>query len=168
MATINTRLIGRNIVEAMIVVLLVFIAFFLLIRLLDSVFPQGTTLQQFMSDAGVFNDKPLARINKRFAMELTNQAGSTNQLSVEQLVVAKIESINNVVKSKKANNLTWNRADVGRQLYNLDAVQTFKDSSSKILFDNESFIDLGENSLIIIKQLERGLTDQSRNPRLIL
>lgn len=168
MLAINIRHIARYFIEVIIIVILALMAFFLFIKLLDNVFPQGTTLRQIMSETDIFSSQTLLGKNKAFVAELRKQAGARMVNSIERGIVAKIQSIVKTVKSKKAGKLTWNRANVGHQLYDQDAIQTFKRSRTKILFDNNNYIDLRENSLIIIKKLQQDLVGQTRHARLIL
>ena len=54
------------------------------------------------------------------------------------------------------------------QLGNLDAVQTLDDSSAAIRFDAKNFIDLGENSLIVIRRLEKDLLFKEKRSFMVI
>jgi hypothetical protein len=68
---------------------------------------------------------------------------------------ASLEKKKNVVKGKRANAISWKHATQGMPLYDHDALQTYNKSSALIRFDPENTIELRENSLIVIRKLEK-------------
>jgi hypothetical protein len=60
----------------------------------------------------------------------------------------------NTVKSKNSEEIAWKTAKEGKLLYDRDAIQTLSRSSAVIKFDENSFLDMGANSLVIIKRLD--------------
>ncbi len=66
-----------------------------------------------------------------------------------------LTQIKNEVKNKRASGIVWENAQAGLKLYDRDAVQTLSNAKAVITFDQDNFIDMGENSLVIIRRLGR-------------
>lgn len=166
MSLVKAKKLGKYTIELHVILLLVFLAFFSMLKLLNLVFPQGTSLKQLVNQVDVLY--PSERTNgleKNIVLELN---GETQELDVQNVVVGTIKLIDNKVKSKPAGKIAWKRAVTGLSLYNRDAVQTYSRSSATIQFDRNNNMILGENSLIIIKQIKRDFMSSKRLTRLIL
>jgi len=81
---------------------------------------------------------------------------------------AVLSYLNNDVKSKRANEIIWQSATLNMPLYERDAVQTLKQSSAVITFDNKNFLDVNQNSLVIIKNFEENKVQQQKQSFLVL
>jgi len=57
------------------------------------------------------------------------------------------------VKRKRGDQIAWSDAQGGTQLYDRDAVQTFQQSTALLDFGEQSYLNMGENSLVVIKSL---------------
>lgn len=166
MSLVNAKKFGKYTIELHIILLLVFFAFFSMLKLLDMLFPEGTSLNNLVHQVDIFTptDKRNS-LGKNIIVELN---GETQELNAQIVVVATIKSIENTVKSKPAGKIAWKRATTGLSLYNRDALQTFSRSSAAIQFDRKNIMHLGENSLIIIKQIKHDFMTSKRHARLIL
>jgi len=67
--------------------------------------------------------------------------------------VANLSVVTNEVRSRRADDVVWARAEEGSSLFERDAVQTMKNAHAVVRFDSDQQIDLSENSLIVIKGL---------------
>ena len=76
--------------------------------------------------------------------------------------------LNNDVKSKRANEIIWEPATLNMSLYENDAVQTLKQSAAVITFDEKNYLDVSQNSLVIIKKIENNKTQQEKRSFLVL
>ena len=148
---------GKNILqrllEGLITVALVLVFFVILIAVFNSVFPEGSGLQ-FIFDTGREDGSRTGRDGND--LRVTSGDG-TNLLAGDDLWAATLVQTYNSVKSKKADDIAWHRARRGMRLQNLDAIQTLENSAAAIRFDDKNYIDLGENSLIVIRRMERDL-----------
>ena len=143
----------QRLLEGVIAIALVLVFFAILIMVFNLLFPEGSGLN-FLFDQP---DNEQARaIRHNIELKVTNGDGE-NLLSGEEDWAATLVQTRNSVKSKKAADIAWVSARKGMRLGNLDAVQTLEGSSAVIKFDAKNFIDLGENSLIVIRRLERDL-----------
>ena len=68
--------------------------------------------------------------------------------------LARLIRMERSVKAKRADELTWNRAQEEMSLYGNDSVRTFERSSANILFGQRDVIEVDENTLIIITAQE--------------
>lgn len=67
---------------------------------------------------------------------------------------AQLAVIRNNVKSKASGEIAWRRAVEGMQLYDRHAVQTFDRSSAVIRFDDRNVLNVGSNSVVVIRRLD--------------
>ncbi|MFQ5935413.1 MAG: hypothetical protein ACE5LB_03285 [Acidiferrobacterales bacterium] len=84
-------------------------------------------------------------------------------------VSAKVSYIANRVNVKSANDIAWSAARVGMSLFDRDALQTYSEARALIEFDEENYLDLGENSLVVFQGMERNMfTPKARTLRLVV
>lgn len=154
-----------HLTEVFFSLVLVVFSFLFYLYFLQSIFPQATSLGQYILEANLgFHDEP--RNNKPGLF-----VGSENKsikLDAPHKLVAIISNTVNRTKYKKANALDWKPAKNGIALYDRDAVQTLNRSRAVIIFDNDNKIDLGENSLIIIKEFAMDRMLQSKRSSLLM
>jgi len=67
--------------------------------------------------------------------------------------VANLSVVTNEVRSRRADDVVWGRAEAGGALFERDAVQTMKNAYAVVRFDSDQQITLSENSLVVIKGL---------------
>ena len=160
------RRFAKNTFEIPLVLLAVFAAFILLFNFLNYVFPHGSSLRYMVDDSQI-----LGRPGDLFKNDPSLQVeydGRQENLKSEDNIAARITSIKRKVKSKAADKIAWSNARSGLALYSRDAVQTFENSSARIQFDRENYINLGENALVIIKKMEDDPILREKVTRLIV
>lgn len=135
-------LIARGI-EAIATVLLVLVFFSLFLALLNVLFPTGAGLKELMR-----------------AQE-GRQAGKGK-------IAAMLSNIQNTVKSKRADAIAWENAQPDAALFDQDAVQTLQRSSARLNFDENSYLAMEANSLVIIKSLEQDLSSHEKRSFLLM
>jgi|GEM_PF-5490847 len=144
----------KQLTEGLIAVALVLVFFFIIMLVLNALFPYGG-LQLFApsdvtSDAGIPGRlRPEQRIEVAF--------GHGDQTLDPGKWAATLVEMRNLVKSKRATDIAWKSAEADMPLYSLDAVQTLEDSSARIRFDARNEIHLGANSLVVIRRMEQDL-----------
>ncbi|KPJ78041.1 MAG: hypothetical protein AMJ54_05630 [Deltaproteobacteria bacterium SG8_13] len=133
--------------EGVVAVLLVLVFFSFFLYLLNSLFPTGKSLRALVAR----HETPAVA-----ALSTGNDGGlSPKDLSAGALktVAARLTWAHNRVKSKSSEAIAWGSAEEGRLLYDRDAIQTLDNSAAEITFDKNTVLDMGENSLVIIKSL---------------
>lgn len=140
------RKIMRDLVEGVAAVLLVLLFFSGFLYFLNSLFPTGTSLRSIVA-----RHTPLTydgrEVLKPAARQEQQESGSQRQMA------ARVQWVRNTVKSKRAEAIAWQSADAGKVLYDRDAVQTLSRSAAEIEFDETTTLEMGQNSLLIIKQM---------------
>lgn len=154
----------KRVVESVFAISLVLVFFVVLIIVFNYVFPEGSGLQF------IFNQKPeeAGQGDRREMMLQVIQGEKSGTLAGDASWAATLVRARNSVKSKKANDIAWHSAREGMRLQNLDAVQTLEDSSASIRFDARNRIDLGENSLIVIRRLEKDLLFKEKRSYMVV
>jgi hypothetical protein len=143
----------QRIIEGIIAIALVLVFFAILIMVFNFVFPEGSGLHFIFNQS---TDEQQKTTRRESELKVTQGEGADLIFGDEDWAATLVQARNSV-KSKKANDIAWRRARKGMQLSNLDAVQTLESSSATIRFDTKNYIDLGENSLIVIRRLEKDL-----------
>jgi len=105
---------------------------------------------------------PIAANSDASSVKLKEETGGF----VSQAAV--LSYLSNDVKSKRANEIIWGPATLNMPLYERDAVQTLKESSAVITFDDKNFLDVNQNSLVIIKKIEENKVQQQKRSFLVL
>ena len=82
--------------------------------------------------------------------------------------VAFLAATRNVVKSRGAGSISWQRAQAGMQLVPRDAIQTADRSGASIRFSPKDWLEMSENSLVIIRKLEQDPVRLARRSSLIV
>ena len=147
----SIKKLATRIIELVFAILLVLVFFLGLFKALNMFFPFGTSLQMMAADSYGGSD---TEDRRRFSM-----AQGRNDLDFSKTGewAAVLERIDNKVKSKRSDGIVWRRAKKGMDLFDRDAVQTQKKSSATIRFDDENYLVMAENSLVIIQRKEEDL-----------
>jgi hypothetical protein len=127
-------------------ILLVLSFFSIFLYLLNALFPTGVSLKSLMDQ----------RDAQRYSAKATpgsygNEHGKVVTASWQKLA-AIVTRTHNSVKSKRAETIVWMSTKVGKHLFDRDAVQTLDRAGAEITFDEHSILNMGENSLLIIKK----------------
>jgi len=161
--SINIKSILKVLFELIIVLALVMAFFLFLLRLLNGLFPEGSGMQEIINQTGA------AQIAARLHKDLLVKSDSgTSELAPNGSLVATLTEMNRDVRSKRADSITWKPTQMGMPLYNQDSVQTFSRSSTTIKFDEQNRLQLGPDTLVIIKRMEQDILFKDRRSSLVL
>lgn len=155
-----TRALGAEAVWALVAFLIC--AAFLLAGL-KQLFPAQTMEIRFFESDSALRAVSLDHGRGHFQMNLAQSPLSGNTASV-----ALLSRVENEVKHKKADGIVWERASAGFALFERDAVQTLKNAQATITFDSENFLEMDENSLVIIRRLRGSRILRSRRSFMIV
>jgi hypothetical protein len=118
---------------------------------LKQIFPSGDATKFWLQQGRDL--VPVSRGRGGVEMNLPETAGT--DAGEGSGLAAHLTFTQNEVKAKKSDEIVWSRAKEGSGLFDRDAVQTMARSSAVITFDEKNYLDLDENSLVIIKRIER-------------
>lgn len=140
-----------NVAQATAVVVLVLIFFSIFLGLLNIFFPIGSGMKELMKRETLFKS------STRPDQGQDRSASGDRPVNAVALppLAATLTEIRNAVKSKRADEIAWMAAAAGVPLYNKDAIQTFERANARITFDAENHLEMGENSLVILRRLEQ-------------
>ncbi len=82
--------------------------------------------------------------------------------------IAQLASVKHNVKSKLASSIVWMPASEGLKLAERDAVQTQAQSAATIVFQKNQQITLGENSLVVIRRVDRDAATDAHRVSVVL
>ncbi len=163
----STKISIKSIIKVLfelIVVLVLVMGFFLfLLRLLNDFFPEGSGMQEMISQSDAVQMASRLRHNL-----LVKSNSGTSRLAPSGELVATLTEMNRDVRSKRENSITWNPTNKGMALYNQDSIQTFSRSSATITFDQDNKLKLGPDTLVIIKRMEKDVLFNDKRSSLIL
>ena len=154
----------RFVAESILILIMVFALYLFFIDMLQRMFPMGTSLSEIISEK-VFRGGFLEQEEKDIRLNVNGQelaySGNTE-------LAAKIIERHKSVKLKRANGISWFDVNRGLGLHARDAVQTFNRSSAVIRLSNAGDISLGENSLIIIRNVDEDILLQEKRARILM
>ncbi len=155
----------RQLLEGVISIGLVLLFFFIIMSVLNLFFPTGAGFSFFIQKQEITEvNAPL-----KHEQELhLSRNGQDDLIGSGGEWAARITSTNNEVKSKRGVDIAWRSAETGMKLYNQDAVQTLNRSTALIYFDDQNEIDLGENSLIVIRRMEHDLIFKEKRSYMVV
>jgi len=144
---------AKRILEAVLVLALVLLFFLVILVTLNTVFPTGQSLFDLVRPGGDYGDKAVDDGNSRRHRLVTEEG---DQLAGEGAgVTAVLSRFENSVKTKRAAQIAWQSAARGMTFYNRDALQTLGRSSATIYFKEGNYLELSENSLVVLRKMER-------------
>jgi hypothetical protein len=124
-----------------VVVVLVFFLAFMAILLLS--FPRGVGVGTLLRESG--GGGPSG------ASSAVRPQGGADW----KAMVALLAKVDRTVKSKRSDSIVWTEAPAGLELKDQDAVQTSARSHATIAFEQHDRLEMDENSLVVIRRLER-------------
>jgi hypothetical protein len=127
--------------EAVLTILLVLVFFALFSLLLNGLFPSGAGISEIVN-----RERSVLPADWNDTMITEFQRGQGRGQPTAVLTTA-----HNTVKQRRGNEIAWSDAQGGTQLYDRDAVQTLQRSSAYIDFGDQSYLNMGANSLVVIK-----------------
>lgn len=131
---------------------------------LKQLFPVGTMEMRFFDGRAALMSVSLEKSRGQFQMNFPENS-SFSEASVS---IATLSRVKNEVKYKKAEGIVWTRASAGFKLFERDAVQTLKNAKATITFDAENFLEMDENSLVIIRRMAGSRILRSRRSFMIV
>jgi len=144
---------AKRTLEGVVVLALVFLAFLAILTTLNKVFPTGQSLFDLVRPSGDYRDRTSEKSRSR-ELHLATQSGE-QVLAENTSATAILSMLHNTVKSKRASQIAWQSAAKGMVLYNRDAIQTFGKSTARLSFDGGNFLEVHEDSLVIVRKMER-------------
>lgn len=151
MLSIRFSRVSRTGVELLLSLLLVVVFFGIFLFMLNFLFPIGAGLRH--KDSGEQWSESM-NVMERTVSDLLLMRGN-QELQKDGTPTAKLDSVVNTVKTKRSGQIVWRGTDKGASLYDGDGVQTAKKSRALINFDKRNFLRMGENSLVMIRRMER-------------
>jgi hypothetical protein len=142
-------LFGSEMVLSILAVLGCFVLFLIGLK---QIFPSGDPTRFWFQEGGDVVPAAYPRDRGEIRMNLPGEEMDARQHGG---LAARLTFTQNDVKAKKSDEIVWARAKEGLGLFDRDAVQTLSRSSAVITFDEKNYLDMDENSLVIIKRLER-------------
>ncbi len=154
----------RTLREGIITIALVLLCFLVLMNVLNLLFPTGTGLNLLIGRA------PEETATGRAAESESHLQHGDRQgtFGEDYGWAAVLENSHHRVKSKRGSDIAWEPARAGMRLYDQDAIQTLEKSSALIRFDAENVIDLDENSLIVIRRMEKDLLFKEKRSYMVM
>lgn len=144
------RILAQSI-EGILAVLLVLVFSSITLFILNALFPSGTSLRAIITGQGPLTSTDLSEHGNRKLFVVHGEQES--DLTLNEDLGAKLSQLRNDVKTKRAQAIAWETAKKGKLLYDHDAVQTLNRSAALIEFDENTILNMGPNSLVIIKRL---------------
>jgi hypothetical protein len=144
--------------EVILTVGLVLLFFLVLQTLLGLSFPQGMSLKDLVTSRGTGE---MFRPGDRTERSFVAGAGIGADIAV-------LAHVDKKVKHKPFNALTWGETESGMPLARQHAVQTFEKAAATISFDEGSELEMGEKSLIVLKDVESGREGSRRRASLVV
>ena len=159
------RILAQSI-KGILVVLLVLVFFSIFVYVLNAFFPSGTSLKAIITGQRPLasTDSPEQANRKLFVVHGEHESN----LASDENLAAVLSQARNNVKSKRAEAIAWETAQQGKLLYDRDAVQTLDRSAATIRFDENTSLDLGANTLVIIKRLRQDPLFREKHSSMVL
>ncbi|MDX1815427.1 MAG: hypothetical protein R3239_05655, partial [Thermodesulfobacteriota bacterium] len=154
---------GGRIAEYAVVLFLVLFFYLCVLGFLGIFLPSGLRLQDLMQG----KDLTLARRGPAPSAWLTVSPGGDAPSGMRPYV-AYLAETRNVVRSRSAGSISWQHAQAGMQLVPRDAVQTADGSGASIRFSPKDWLEMSENSLVIIRKLEQDPVRPAKRSSLIV
>ncbi len=164
-SSIKKRLksISARMMEIIVTLLLVLLFFSGFLGLLNMFFPTGTSFKQLIGRQASHEREML----QGPTLPLPELGISSEEVEYEDMT-AFLSKTWNKVKSKRSFSIAWGPAETGMELYDKDAVQTFGSSRAQITFDEDNYLSMGSNSLVIIKRLEKDPVFNNRRSFMVM
>lgn len=151
----NLRTVALELLMALLIVLLFFSIVFGVTNLY---LPAGIGVKNIAFSIG---GSPARTVERELAI-----SGAENQAAP---LTARISQITNRVNIKYADAIAWSSAATGMSLLNRDALQTYERARAMVEFNEQSYLDVGPNSLVVFQQGRPDiLTPQARALRLVV
>ncbi len=135
--------------EFVIVLLIVLLFFSIVLGIANMHFPIRTNLKELAYHRLSFQS---------ISRELMVASGDQDSgLAAANPLTTQLTEISNKVNVKFAQDIAWSTAQIGMPLHHRDAVQTYERARALIEFGQKSYLDIGENSLVVFQRMEPDL-----------
>ncbi|HEY4484871.1 MAG TPA: hypothetical protein VI702_00905 [Nitrospiria bacterium] len=101
-------------------------------------------------------------------MKLSSPFGESVDLETNEEVAAHLTFRKNDVRIREAGEIYWTGARMEMSLHDRDAIQTLKKSRAIITFDESNYLDVDEQSMVIIKKIESNPMLRERRSFLVM
>ena len=153
-ARLSFKWVFTSMLEIISAALLALVFFAGLFWLMNRFFPIGPGLEMLVTGESGQGNGALSISRSLWVASGDNESGLSAQGGN---YVAMLSRVHRDVRSKKADAIAWRTAYKGLKLFDKDSIQTFSKSTAVIKFDEHNELELGPNSLIIIKRSESDL-----------
>ncbi len=144
----NTRML---MMELAIVMLIVLLFFSIVLGITNLFFPVGMSIKDLTTSLS-------QSVSPMRSREIAiSQTGSEVASGATPPVGAKVSYIDNKVNVKLASDIAWATAHLGMPLNHRDAIQTYERARALVEFDAKSYLEIGENSLVVFQSTEPDL-----------
>ena len=150
-----------RLIEAVIALALVLVAFSIIMLMINKLFPSGSGL------AGILDRKSEKLAVSKHNLHISSGDYEASLANMDGLA-AVLDQTDKSVKRKASDGIAWNTVVGGTALFDRDAVQTFNGASAEIVFDKSSRLTMGANSLIIIQRMEKDLFRNERRSQVMV
>ncbi|MDH3672761.1 MAG: DUF4962 domain-containing protein [Gammaproteobacteria bacterium] len=144
LASDEQRPVRRIATEFGIALLILLLFFFVVFGIMSLYFPIGTSLKGLAQTIGT-------SVSPTGSKDLFI-AGTNNPQ-----IMAIVTELGNKVNVKSANTIAWSKAQLGMALADRDAIQTYAKGRALIEFGGDNYLDIGENSLVVLQGMEADL-----------
>ena len=127
-----------------IALLIVLLFFFILFGIMSLYFPIGTSVKDLAQAIGT-------SVSPTGPKDLFIAGANNTQ------IMARVTELGKKVNVKSANTIAWSRAQLCMALASRDAIQTYAKARALIEFGGDNYLDIGENSLVILQGMEPDL-----------
>lgn len=155
---------GRS-AEGIVIAGLGLLVFALLMGILYALFPSGTRLDMTLNSGKADTQDGLGGPGRK---PLLSQGTQEAELNAAGQWSAMLTRVQRNVKSKSAAKLAWETAREGMTLNDQDAIQTLRQSSAQIRFDENNALDMGEHSLVVIRRMEKDLLQPEKRAFMVV
>ncbi len=121
-----------------IALLIVLLFFFIVLGIMNLYFPIGTSVKDLAQAIGT-------SVSPTGPKDLFIAGADNTQ------IMARVTELGKKVNVKSANTIAWSRAQLGMTLASRDAIQTYGKARALIEFGGDNYLDIGENSLVILQ-----------------
>jgi mannose-6-phosphate isomerase-like protein (cupin superfamily) len=155
-----------KVIEAGIVLALVLLFFLIILATLNSMFPTGYSLLDLVRSGG---EDPFRSEDRQASRDFRLSTGSGELgLGDRSDIAAVLTRAVSQVKAKRADQIAWRGTVEGMALHNRDAVQTYHNSSATLTFQEGNFLEMDENSLVVLRKLERDVFTRDNHMTVVL
>jgi hypothetical protein len=157
---------AKKITEAMMVLALVLLFFLIILGTLNMVFPTGYSLLELVRSGGEDPFRPGDQTTSR-EFRLSTGSGELG-LGDGSNIAAVLTRAVSQVKAKRSDQIAWRNTVEGMAFHNRDAIQTFHNSSATLTFDKGNFLEMGQNSLVVLRKLEQDVFTRDNHMTVVL